>query len=354
MAYKKYPNSKQFSKGLSNGLKSQLYCFLGEEEGDKDKIISQMIDIHLAGIESPEQYSERYILSKEKSSWEDFIKGVEYALSSSMFAEKKVAIFKNADKIQNSKEASNLFRELFEEIPQETLVILTVTGNSLPASISKLFPKEGEIIQFWKYFANDLLNYIREKLKERGITAEYEAINEIIKLTGNDIKKVDDAIEMITFSNIQEHIDSNLVKKIVGDTKEITIFEFIDHLFAGNRTSLSYLTKLLNEGMDELFILNMIARQTNLIEKYYILINEQTPHDEALKRIGLGYSKPRKEKFKLCLRNIKDYHLAKIYPAIARAEYQLKSGSHRETHLTAPIFELSRNIAFINQKAPQK
>ena len=44
MAYKKYPTSKQLERDLNTNRLENIYLFLGEEEGEKEKIIKKIID----------------------------------------------------------------------------------------------------------------------------------------------------------------------------------------------------------------------------------------------------------------------------------------------------------------------
>jgi len=344
LAYKKYPNSKQFDKGLRRNLKSQLYLFTGEEEGEKDKIITKMIGIHLNGEENTSEYTGRYYLTDDRNIMDEFIAAAEYTQSSSMFSSKKIVILKNIDKLKSSSQNSILIEELFTQLPEDTVLIMTIAKNSIPAFIEKAFPENGEIIQFWKFLENDLFNYIQKSLNDKGLKPDSEAINTIIELTGNDIKKIDEAINMLYYSGSDIRVDAHTVKQIIGDTREITVFEFIDHLFSGSRKTLSILSHILDEGVADLLILNMILRQTDLIEKYYLLIDNHQSPDEALKKIGVAFSKPRKDKFMSFTKKIKRQFIPKIYPLIARTDFKIKSGQSGESKISNPIFELSEKI----------
>ncbi len=347
MTYKKYQNSRQFSKDLGENLKSSCYLFMGEEEGEKDKIITRMIQIHIQDKEGIASSTGRYYLNDDRNISEEFLSAAEFTLSSSMFSSKKVAIIKNIDNMKVSDRNRTLVEELLSQIPDGTVLILTTAKNSIPALFEKPFPESGTVVQFWKYFENDTFNYIQRSFSERGLKADSDAIGTLISLTGNDIKKIDEAIDMLFYAGYESAITADSVRYVVGETREITVFEFVDLLFSGNRKALNFLVHLKDEGVADLLILNMILRQVDLIEKYYLLTDNHLSPDEAMKKIGVGFSKPRKEKFTLFIKKIKKESIARIYPLISRADYRIKNSSSGNTRLSNPVFELAQDILFL-------
>jgi DNA polymerase III delta subunit len=217
-------------------------------------------------------------------------------------------------------------------------------ANQAPAWIEKKYESLVHIVQFWKNFDSDLLTYIRKNLSDKKISYDDKIIPLLIELTGNDIKKIDEMLEMISLTAKDIPLNETLVRDIAGEIREITVFEFVDSLFLKERRSLSYLKKLLEEGTAELLILNMIIRQADALEKYYTLLDEKNNQEEAFTKLGLGVSKIKKDKFTAMLKRTGRENLLKVYPLIAKTEYSIKSTSIGSSIISNPVFILASEM----------
>ena len=94
------------------------------------------------------------------------------------------------------------------------------------------------IVQFWKNFDSDLLTYIRKNLTDKKISFDDRIIPLLIELTGNDIKKIDEMLDMISLTSKDVPVNETLIRDIAGEIREITVFEFVDSLFLKEKKSL--------------------------------------------------------------------------------------------------------------------
>jgi len=330
----RFPNSKELKKELSQKNLKNVYLFMGEEEGDKDNLIKAII--HLS-FKDTEPNVGRFHINNE-----EFLQACDFALGNSMFTTKKLCILRNIEALRISKDNTALMKELISQRPEGTILIFTTEKKSPPGVFPKDLMNKVNPYQFWKFFDNDLIQYINVNLTKHNITIESKALTKLIELTGNDIKKVDDAIEMLVNSGLKNYKDEEEITNLIHDVKNITLFDFIDSLFSKNKKSLSLLKKLLDEGTPELLILTMIIRQLDSLINFKNKTSEGLNKDEALKSCGVL---PRnKEHF---LRLTSTYSIAKlkaIYLKAAKSDYALKSSSPKNRLTSNPIFILSSEI----------
>ena len=282
----KYPDSKKFKQGLNEKSLKQFYLFLGEEEGEKDKVIKHLLDIILKDETDRVSCTGRFHMDTD-----DLNEAVGFALSSSMFSPKKACIMRNIDAVKKSKATGLVFEDLFRDADSSTTVIMTSLKNAPPAVIPKDALASISIVQFWKYFDRDLYNYLETSFKKLCIEYDTKALSLLIELNGSDIKKIDESIEMIKFSGITERLTEDIISNLITDVKDVNVFDFVDSLFKKEKKSLSILAKLFDEGAPELLILNRIMAQAEMIEKYHYLTSSGTHQEEALKECGVYYKK---------------------------------------------------------------
>ena len=325
MALKKYKNSKQFNSELMKGVKGKIFLFLGEEEGEKDKSINRILSYVFTENTDRSQNTGRFYINEDKNAQEEFIAAADFALSGSMFSDRRVCIIRNIENLKVNDTTRNIMDDLITSTPEGTILIMTSMLNQPPAYIEKKYDTV-EVIQYWKNFDSDLFNYIRKILTDRRIRFDDRIIPLMIELTGNDIKKIDELLDLILISSGDIDLNENLLRDIAGDIRDVSIFEFTDSLFLKEKKSLAYLKKLLDAGTAELLILNMIVRQADSLEKYYGLLEEKLTHEEAIAKLGLSASRLRRDRFNAIIKKTSRSNLNTIYPLIARTEYSIKTG----------------------------
>ncbi len=347
MALKKYPTSKLFAAEIAKGFKGKIFLFLGEEEGEKDKVISTMLGHVFRKDEDRIQNTGKYYLNEDKNTQEEFTAAADFALSGSMFSNSRACIIRNIENIKLNDAVKNIMDDMMTSTPEGTVIIMTSMANQAPAWIEKKYEDRVSIIQFWKNFDSDLLTYIRKYLNEKKISFDDRIIPLIIELTGNDIKKIDEMLDMISLTSKDMTLSESLVRDLAGEIREITVFEFVDSLYLKEKRSLSYLKKIIDDGTAELLILNMIIRQADAIEKYYILLDEKNNQEEAFTKLGLAGAKLKREKFTAILKRTSRPDLKRIYPLIAKTEYSLKSASIGSSIISNPVFVLASEMLLL-------
>ena len=344
MAQKKNQTSKQFSAELAKGLKGNVFLFLGEEEGEKDKVINTILSHIFKENEDRVQNTGRFYINDDRNSQEEFTAAADFALSGSMFSTNMACIIRNIDNIKVTDAVKNIMDDMITSAPDGTVIIMTSMANQAPGWLEKKYEDIIHIVQFWKNFDSDLFNYIKKSLNDTKASYDERIITILIELTGNDIKKIDEMLDMISLTSKDVPVNETLIRDIAGEIREISVFEFVDSLFLKEKRSLIYLKKLVDEDTAELLILNMIIRQADTIEKYYTLLDGKNNQDEALAKLGLMASKPKRDRFTAMLKKTGREELRRIYPLIAKAEYSLKNSNIGSSIITNPVFDLASEI----------
>lgn len=343
MTVKKYPASRQLFTELHSGIKHRVFLLIGDEEGEKDKAIKLILEKVFGDSKDQSLNTGRFILSDEKNSQAEFTEAADFVLGGSMFSDVRVCVIRNMHNLRSAETVKNIFSDMIAGMPDGTLLVMTSAGNQPPAFIEKENSGGVHVVQFWKHFDEDLVNYIRKTLVSRKIDFTEKVVPLIIELAGSDIRRVDEIIDMAEYSGQGGSVDEEMIRELAGDVMKVSVFEFTDMLFRKDRRALLLLKQLMDDGAAELSILGMIVRQADMLEKYFRLTDEKMSSDEAMSRIGLGTGRLKREKFSAILRRFKRENLASVYPLVGRAEYMLKS-SGSTGGARSPLVDLAFEI----------
>jgi DNA polymerase III delta subunit len=338
MAFVKYPNAKVLKAELAKKKLQRMYLFLGEEEGEKDKCIAEISSILFnKGNTAAESIGRFHCENGE------IMEAAAFALSSSMFSNTKLCVLYNIDAIPAAKKNQPaILDEIVDGLPDGTTLITSAIKNMPPSSLSAASLKKFQVIQFWRYFDSDISAYIATNLRKHGFQTEDGVVNLIITNTGNDIRKIDEAIEILVNSSSGKTISRESVISVISDDAEVSIFEFSDALFQKDKRALFYYKKLRDSGMSEQKIFGEILRQVGLLEKYY-LASETESITEAMDTCGIG--KKYQDKFINFTRSFGREKIGALYALLMKADYERKSGKAQSV-ISDPLFNFINSAIF--------
>jgi len=332
----KYPNAKQFKRELDGDRLERLYLFLGEEEGEKDKCINRIMVMAFDEPGERTHSTGRYHIEND-----EFMAGADFILSTPLFSTKRACVMYNIDSLPAGRQET--FREMVREIPEGSILILTTREVRPPAFMAPVLDRF-KVVQFWRYFDNDIYNYIIAGIRKLGLSIEDRAVDLLVERTGNDIKKIDDAIDMIRYSGRTGTVDADLVKNCIDDVRDASVFDFIDALFKRDPRALGLCKKVREDETPDLRILYLIMRQAEMLEMFYSLVGEGVPPEEAMTRAGV-YSKNR-EKFWRYTEAFPRDRLRKVFALMSGADLSLKSGSASRELIASPVFSLVSDMLY--------
>lgn len=333
----KYPNAKQFKRELDGDRLEQLYLFLGEEEGDKDKCINRIMVMAFSDPGERAHATGRFHIEND-----EFMSAADFILSTPLFSSKRLCVMYNIESL-NAGKSGGIFQDMVRDMPGESILILTTREIRPPALLAPVLERF-KVVQFWRYFDNDIHTYIAAGIRKLGRTIEDQAMDLLVERTGNDIKKIDDAIDMIKYSGTTGPVDIELIKNCIDDVKDASVSEFIDALFRRDPRALTLCKKVREDETPELRILYQVTRQAEMMEAFYALVEDGVPPEEAMTRAGV-YSKNR-EKFWRYTETFPRDRLRRLFIRISAADYALKSGAASKDLVAGPVFNLASDMLY--------
>lgn len=334
----KYPNAKQFKRELDGDRLEERYLFLGEEEGEKDKCITRICVMAFNDPNERAGGTARFHVENG----DEFMNAVDFALSPPMFSARRVCVMYNIDALTAAKQGE-LFQHLVQELPDSTILILTTREIKPPPILARVIGRF-KVVQFWRYFDNDIYNYISAGMRRLGLSIDDRALDLLVARTGNDIKKIDDAIDMIRFSGETGTVRADMIMNFVDDLREASVYDFVDALFKREPRALALFKKINEEGTPDLRVVYQILRQAETIETYYALVEGGAAEEDAMSRAGV-YSRNR-EKFRRYAESFPRERLRRVFPLISGADYRLKSGGASRELASNPVFNLAADMLY--------
>ena len=336
MNSEKIINSKLFNKELENSKLSNMYLFLGEEEGEKDKAIARIKELYIDESQIANSCGNYHLEADELS------EAVGFAVMPSMFYSKKICVMRNIDGIKTNQASKNILSQLFTEESKTIIIIMTSTLNKVPDVIPKSVHSKITIVQFWKFFDSDIIKYINIASKKAGINILDSAIPVLMEKTGNDIKKLDEAIEIIKFYSQGHAVTHNDIAQLINDGSKTSIYEFINQLFCKNTKSMLMLKNLLADGTTEGRIIFEILKHLEKIEKYHQYIKTGLKSNEAATKCGIFTKNT--DSFLIHTRSFYENKLNKIYSAAVKCDLIRKIQSRQNELISNPLLQLVNEI----------
>jgi len=322
---------------IAKGEISNIYLFLGEEEGEKDHFIAMISDAYY-GKKTP---ADQRPLSRFYMQGGDVVSAAAFALSSSMFDPKKICVLYDVEKA-TVKHDQQMISDMIRELPDSTLLIMMSQENSAPKFLNDELLAKMQPVVFWRMFENELQNHITQVFKEKGRTIDFNAARRILSLTGRDLRKVNAAIDRILTGTDETAVTEKTVIMLIADEKEISIFELIDAVFKRRKDSLSLLGKVLDEGAADLQILALLEREAKRIELYHELRSHGLTHDDAIGELHI--SPKGMDDFSAYLKSFPASELKRFMTMMARADYAAKSSRVSGSILSSPIAGIITDI----------
>ncbi len=345
MAYEKFPGPVQLDRELTAGRLKPMYLFLGEEEGEKDKLIIRIRDLLFK--DSPMAQSGRFHCEND-----ELMAAAEFALLPSMFSPVKLCILCNVDAVkQKSVKADSrgsgkksLLQEIISGLPDGTTLIATSTKNTVPDTIPKELSGQFAVYQFWKYFERDLFKYINLRIKESGFIMENRAPELLLEKTGRDIRKIDEALNVLISTCSGKTVKVKDITDFVPDNGDVSVYELTDLLFRKSAGTLSCYKRLTDSGISTARIFSEIVRQTSLLDLFHTVKKETSSLTEAMDRCGIF--KKNQDSFLAMTEIFDSSKTGFLYREIMKADWKRKNGNQSKTIMSDPVFDLICGILY--------
>lgn len=335
MDKKRFPVARELYADLDKKRLARAYLFLGEDDGEKDKAVGRIAAL-MPGGDGAEHSPGRFHCEMG-----ELMQAADFALNRSMFSDARLCVLLNVDAIPAGAAGTALLGEIFTSLPDSMVLVMTTRANRPPRGIEPEAVPGLKVYHFWPPFENDLVAYIVRALEPDGIAIDARVARALVDLLGRDVRAVDGAIEKLRNAG-GTRVTEETVRSVVGGEKDYSLFEFVDALYRGERSSLRLLKNLIENNCPELLILNQIARQADSIERYHLAVRAGDGEDEALRKASVP---PRAGKAFLELARANPIiKIKRIYPLLHKADFALKSHRASKSVVAGPLFDLSREM----------
>ena len=235
----------------------------------------------------------------------------------------KVSANSNKDNLKEEDE-ENLARYL--ERPAKTSIVIFVADElDKRRKISKLLLGKCVAVEFEELKDVDLIKWAKTKLKELNAESDTRALNLLVALVGNNVRRLTNEIEKLAVAALPDKlITYELVESLVPNSREISNFDLTDHLLAKNKSrALQVLKKILDDGAEPLMLLGLISYNFHRLFLSKELMRQGVERKEVGRIMKLPWSK--QEEFLATARRTDAEKLSWIMQKIAETDVAIKT-----------------------------
>ena len=251
-------NPAQLAKHL-NGSLAAVYAISGDEP-----LLCQEAGDAIRSAARQQGFGERQVFSVEASF--DWGQLYEAGASLSLFAEKRLIELRIPSGKPGDKGAAALL-DYLSRPADDTLLLITLPkldGSSQKTKWAKALidGPAAQFIQIWPVDAQQLPNWVRQRLAQAGLTASPHAVEMICARVEGNLLAAAQEIEKLKLLAEGNQIDAETVQAAVADSARFDVFGLIDAALNGEAAhTLRILDGLRGEGVEAPVILWALARE---------------------------------------------------------------------------------------------
>jgi DNA polymerase-3 subunit delta len=260
-----------------------------------------------------------------------------------VFSDRRVIIVKNLN--EAPADQLEIFSAYLDDpVPETQLLITTATIDKRRKFFQK-FAQKGEIVEFRKFYENQIPLFVREQAKGYGRTFTGPALSLFCRRLGSNLAEIVGEIEkLVSYVGDRDFFEEDDVAAIVADTRTESVFALIDALCAGQTgEALRLLDRLIGDGQPPLVILTMLTRHFRQLWKTRSLLAQGVAQKDLSRQIGIN---PYFLNNLLAQANrYADAQLRDIFPRLLAVDQALKSSGDPRGYLENLLFALTARAA---------
>lgn len=303
-----------------------VYLLFGAETYLRDLAAKTIADLVLAGSSLREFNEIEHSLNDSK---------IQYALSDAeqlplmdsrrvvKITDVRVSANSNKD---NLKEEDEEILARYLARPAETSIVIFVAAElDKRRKISKLLLEKSVAVEFTEFKDDELVKWANNKLKELNTHADTRALNLLVALVGNNVRRLTGEIEKLAVAALPDKlITYELVESLVPNSREISNFDLTDHLLAKDKSrALQVLKKILDDGAEPLMLLGLISYNFHRLFLSKELMRQGVDRKEIARIMKLHWSK--QEDFLATARRTDAKKLSWIMQKLAETDIAIKT-----------------------------
>lgn len=291
-----------------------IYLFYGEDKYRLNARLREILDAHLgdAGDINISQINEKYDFSVIRSEAE----------SLPFLSDKRLLIVRNVLRSKDKTLLENLSKWLVGATISNDLVFVEDEAPDQRTALYKALAKIGKVEIFAELKSFEAVNWIKKQVTVAGATIDQDAATLLQLYCGSDLYRLSNEIDKL--ANYDKHITKQSVEKLVDAGFFNTIFELTDALSDKKpKRALDILTKTLDSGANEIYLVTMLARQIRNL----LIVKDLSDHRISESEI-VGKTKLHPFVVKKSLgqsRNFTKNQLLVLHSSLVELDYAMKS-----------------------------
>lgn len=326
------------SKQIAEGKFSPVYLFTGEDIFRKRALSKQIIN---------KSGADEFNIAKEDAAKTDFGEIIALANTPPAFSSLRVIELNNIDKLRKDSKALKALVEYMQN-PLESTVLILLHNDAkkikTDTSLKKSADKAGSVMDFSPLKGPALNTWITNVLKEKGLKADYAAVELLVDISGGDLNALTQEIEKLSLLKEDGTVDAQDVISSIGFSGEENPFALSNAVMDCNKNeTLKLIGKLFEQGEEPISMLNKISSCVQKMIRIKRLTNAGWGQQQILSGAGLMFWESR------TVANARRFPsedtLLKVLNRIIDADMQFKSssGNNPEVMLKGIILTLFAN-----------
>lgn len=226
----------------------------------------------------------------------------------------------------NLKEDDEQILNAYLSRPAETSVVIFAADElDKRRKMAKLLIENSVAVEFVELKDFELKKWAVDKLRELGTQIDDNALNHLIALVGNNVRRLTTELEKLSVAALPDaFITNELIEQLVPNSRELTNFALTDNLLAGNKKqTLQVMKKILDDGAEPLMLLGLIANNYHRLFLAKGLMQKGVERREVARIMKLPPFK--QEDFLATARRADERKLSRIMRRIAEADLAIKT-----------------------------
>ena len=211
------------------------------------------------------------------------------------------------------------------ERPAESSVVIFVAKDlDKRKKLTKTLFDRCSVVEFPPVADGEAKAWAKEHLKQLKVSADEQALSEIIALAGTDIQTLCSELEKLATAAVEtKHISVELVDDLIGRSRELSNFALTDHLIARNRKrALEILHRLLADGSEPVMLIGLMASNYHRLALAKDLLTRQGK-EAVFQKIRMPWNK--QNEFLATVQRSSEAEIARGIQRIAAADLAIKS-----------------------------
>jgi DNA polymerase-3 subunit delta len=229
---------------------------------------------------------------------------------------------------------------LINSTPESSILILLDGEVGKSNALLKEISSKANIRLFAPLKGMQLESWIKKRVAQAGSTISEDALKSLVRLVGSDLWVMNGEIEKLVLYADGRAIEAEDVKKLVGLSREASIFTLVDAIVEGRLNLANQsMNEMLESGAAPSYVLVMLARQLRLLVRAKELKNAGQSENAIQGTLGLAdfpFRKTLEQTSRYSMTRLRDF-----YHRLLDTDLAIKTGRYGdELALTILVSEL--------------